>query len=605
LTEDIALLTSEIEALNAEIAQEESAKIAGNDARNNANGDFAQRLSDAQGTVSSIDQAIASIKGSASLIQQDTALSKITALLDVYAPQEKATKQVHAFLQTRADPIESDNADQFEGRTGTAVTYNFKSGGIIETLKKMKTEFEASVVDLQQQEQGDSAEHALSDAAKAQTIAAATRSRDSKDSIKARKGQDKSTAESDLYDATNARNSATTVLDDTTALCRQRSDEFGERSKRRGGEIAAMGQAIEILEKVSGVRSPESKGVETVGFVQIRKVNDPRAAIINLLRKAGNTKATIALAKLADKIASVKTSATQTPGSGMFDQIKNMIEKMIFQLMSEQTDEDKHKHWCDKELETSTKMQDDKQSKKDVLDADISALSADIQSLTNGITEDDAAVATLAAQISTETADRAAAKAENEATIQDAIDAQKACDAALAVLEDFYKSTGEVAKEAWESFVQLKVSKSSQPDLSFGDEGGEYKGTAGGSGVIGMLENIAADFASMEAEARADETSQHDEFDEWLTTATVNTAEKKTGSEMKSARRETMKETLQGKTTDNDHNNKELGATTQYLADLQHACVDGDSSYAERKAARTQEIEVLRQAQGILDSAAE
>merc|ERR1719174_2245808 len=38
---------------------------------------------------------------------------------------------------------------------------------------------------------------------------------------------------------------------------------------------------------------------------------------------------------------------------GPFDKIKAMIQKMIFQLMGEQKDEDEHKLWCDGELEKS------------------------------------------------------------------------------------------------------------------------------------------------------------------------------------------------------------------------------------------------------------
>ena len=43
------------------------------------------------------------------------------------------------------------------------------------------------------------------------------------------------------------------------------------------------------------------------------------------------------------------------------------------------------------------------------------------------------------------------------ATIKDAEDAQTAIAQAIAVLRTFYKESGEVAKEAWESFVQLKA----------------------------------------------------------------------------------------------------------------------------------------------------
>ena len=36
----------------------------------------------------------------------------------------------------------------------------------------------------------------------------------------------------------------------------------------------------------------------------------------------------------------------------MFDQIKNMIQKMIFHLMDEQKNEDEHKHWCDTQIKS-------------------------------------------------------------------------------------------------------------------------------------------------------------------------------------------------------------------------------------------------------------
>ena len=149
-----------------------------------------------------------------------------------------------------------------------------------------------------------------------------------------------STAESTLSEATSSRDADTTVLDETKQLCGERKEEYEKRMKTRADEIEAMGKAIEILSKVTGVRTPESKGIS---LIQIsKKISDPKAAIVNLLRKAGSSKQTAALEKLAEKIAALK----QTPGSGTFDQIKNMIQKMIFHLMSEQKDEDDHKNWC-------------------------------------------------------------------------------------------------------------------------------------------------------------------------------------------------------------------------------------------------------------------
>merc|ERR1719217_1812207 len=60
-----------------------------------------------------------------------------------------------------------------------------------------------------------------------------------------------------------------------------------------------------------------------------------------------------------------------------FDSINQMIQKMIFQLMAEQKDEDDHKNWCDMELEKSTASKDDKDSEKKELELKIAKAEAD------------------------------------------------------------------------------------------------------------------------------------------------------------------------------------------------------------------------------------
>merc|ERR1719353_317774 len=127
---------------------------------------------------------------------------------------------------------------------------------------------------------------------------------------------------------------------------------------------------------------------------------------------------------------------------------------MIFHLMDEQKNEDEHKHWCDKELTNPDLMIT---AKKDDSEATITQLTEKIQDLKNGITSNQDAVALSEKEISDRTADRAAAKAENSATIKDAEDAQSAVAEAIAVLTTFYKNSGEVQKEAWESFAQTSA----------------------------------------------------------------------------------------------------------------------------------------------------
>ena len=64
------------------------------------------------------------------------------------------------------------------------------------------------------------------------------------------------------------------------------------RTSRRDALLLNLPQPREVLEKITGVRTPESKGI-TTSLLQIsKKVEDPKMQIVNLLRKAGNTKRT-------------------------------------------------------------------------------------------------------------------------------------------------------------------------------------------------------------------------------------------------------------------------------------------------------------------------
>merc|ERR1719327_782732 len=604
LTEDIAALESELKALEEELEKDTASQATMQEERDSANGLYMDNKGDLEATIDAVGQAITALEASKPAFlqqgwQKAPAVQKAITLLSAFSDNKVVTKLMKASEEQPGDP----KADEFENRKGREATYSFKGGDVIEMLKTLKLQFEDQLKDLNTAEARASSAHKLADAAKEDEIEAAGRAKDTKTEVKGAKGSDLSTAESTLSEATSARDADQTVLDETKQLCHERKEEYERRSKTRADEIEAMGKAIEILSKVTGVRTPESKGIS---LIQIsKKISDPKAAIVNLLRKAGSSKQTAALEKLAEKIAALK----QTPGSGTFDQIKNMIQKMIFHLMAEQKDEDDHKNWCDKEISTTTMMIEDKETQRDTLQASIDVLTQEIADLKVKITENQEAVALMNTEIEEETAERQAEKAENTATIKDAQDAQTAVSEAIAVLSEFYKGTGMVEKESWElnqmhahvRRIKAAPGETAEPEPELFEPG--YKGSEEGAGVIGMLEEIAQNFALMETGAKADETEQSDEYEKWMTDTKISISEKEQDTQMKTARMERQKEKLVSKTDDFNHNKKELEATLQYEADLQHACVDGDSTYEDRKAARTKEIEALKEAQDILEKA--
>merc|ERR1719235_2849257 len=402
----------------------------------------------------------------------------------------KHSRVMHQFMQKKQK--EDPNLAKFEGRGGGDATYVAKGGDVTEILKKMLMEYEDDLVASEKAEAETKAAYDLADDAKKLAIAASTKSKETKEEVMGEKGQELSNTKDDLKEAQDALLADTTVLKETETTCKKRADEYEQHMTTRDGELAAMQQAIEILEKVTGVRTPEEKGVTfvQVGNVlkSVRRHTDPRAAIVAVLRKVHRGKNTVALSKLADKIE--KLGDSQMPGSGMFASIKNMIQKMIFHLMDEQKNEDEHKHWCDKEITNTELMITEKTAKKDDAEATITQLAEKIQDLKNGITANQDAVALAEKEISDRTADRAAEKAENEATIKDAEDAQTAVAEAIAVLTSFYKNSGEVQKEAWESFAQTAASvrrhknepgeTAPEPEL-WSSDADTYTGTEGGT----------------------------------------------------------------------------------------------------------------------------
>merc|ERR1719161_2992715 len=60
---------------------------------------------------------------------------------------------------------------------------------------------------------------------------------------------------------------------------------------------------------------------------------------------------------------------------------------------------------------------------------------------------------------------------------------------------------------------------------------------------------------------------------------------------------------VEAQTTQKKHTSDELDAVKQYKKDLQPACVDGDSTFEDRKAARAKEIKALKDAKGMLQNA--
>jgi len=440
----------------------------------------------------------------------------------------------------------------------------------------------------------------LASQAREAQITAAEKSKQQKTDLLAETNTELETAKGDLADTQNDMVADTGSLEEVTKGCEIEKSEWEERSEIRSGEIEAMGMAKKILAKVGGVRTeapgnpiPPASPLEGDSFLQI---DDPKMKAVAFLRKEAHLAKSKSLQRLAQEI--------QAHLTGPFDEVNAMVQKMIFRLMAEQKDEDDHKNWCDLEVKKTENMVTNKEDKIADLTSKIDDIIATIAKLTEEISEAEDMVAKIEMFMQQAREIREVGHKENELAIKDAKDAQDAVANAIAVLTDFYKESGQIAKEPYEFVQKQPVSTSEKPappwDASYT---GVADPTGQPAGIISILETCATDFSQMQADTEAQEATDEKNFQDAIQDNDIEKSRRATETEMKSAEKKRFVEKqteLDGK---RKHIADELEQTLQYQKDLQPACVEGDSSYEERKAARSQEVEALHQAQSILEDA--
>merc|ERR1719169_308545 len=180
-------------------------------------------------TITAIDEAITTLKDSkASLLQTGA---------------KKVVDKANALAEVMGKPA--------------AKTYSFKSGGIIETFKAMKAEFEADKLDSTTAETNKLNAYNLAKQARDTAISTAKDSKKEKEDIKGDKESEKANSETTKSETESALADDTATLEQTDKDCKTMTSEWDERSGIREGEIKAVSMAIKILAKVGNVRNPD------------------------------------------------------------------------------------------------------------------------------------------------------------------------------------------------------------------------------------------------------------------------------------------------------------------------------------------------------------
>jgi len=476
---------------------------------------------------------------------------------------QKQKDHIAALLQSRAD------AEEDAEYSLSAHTMNVDA--IMETLADMEDKSEASLNEARKGETEAQQSHDMLKQGLENEIANSKKEMSESTKAKAAAEQTLAEATGDLAAEKKGLSEDTKYVGELKRDCQTRASEFEVETKDNKAELTALSKAKAILLK----KFAAGALVQTKATTKARDVpdaeQDAKMRALRSIEQLGKRLHSTALVALSYRMA-------EDP----FGKIRGMIEDMIAKLLQEAAEEATQKAFCDKELGESNAEKADKEGKLGKVNARLEKASSSTATLTEEVTILSKEVAENDAAMKTATEIRQKEKAAFKVVEKDLSESQEACAAATEVLREYYEGASLVQ-------VSSKARAKSEVDAE-GD----------GSGILGVLEVAESDFAKGLAEARTVEQQAQSEYDTMMQDGKMLKMTKEMEIKGKLSETKSLKTTITDLSSDKEGLTGELDAVLAYLDKLKPQCEVKVPSYAERKAAREQEIEGLKSALEIL-----
>merc|ERR1719379_1827523 len=477
------------------------------------------------------------------------------------------------------DPEEFMADGGLKGHQTALLQTTAPSSQIFGVLKQMKEGFETNLANSQKEEMKAQGEYEDVKHGKQEEISAGSAQIDTKTNELADSDEKNAQSKKLLAETRATLEADTEFLAKLKEQCAIFDEQYEERTKTRQLEIQAVSKAAAFLS------SDEAQDLvsRTFSFIQVSH---------KFASQRRNTVAG-ALAKLAKDSHDPRISTLAIHARlDAFTKVKASISEMIDTLAKEQEDEVKHKDFCVEEINTNEKETQDKEQEKGTLEATIETLSENIAKLKKKIEELKATIADLQIQLKRASEDREKENSEFQVTVADQRATQKLLAGALNILKGFYDKA---------ALVQVKQQEPAGPPPPPGFKTYTKQGASGG--VMGMIEQIIADAEAMEKDALKAEEEEQIAYETFVTetNASIDAATKEsiTCAETQAKKESEKVETEMSR----DGVMSELEALAGENADLHKSCDYTLKNFDLRQAARTSEMEALKQALSILSGA--
>jgi len=592
--------------LDEELKQHKTDRAEGNQSlstaekgRGKEHAQFQNDSTEAKTNIASLGKAVqaieAGIEGGA-LLQTDTGSVVKGMLESSNTVSEDDRDSVTAFLSGRA---------------------RNSSGEIVGILKQMKEDMEKDLAEMEQQEQEAQQAYEALTAGKRKEVAAATAAIESKMSRVGNLAMQVAEAKDDLEDTTK------TLADDQEFLvnlkqgCAEQEKAWAVRQETRQQELTAIAETIKILNDDDALdlfkKTLPSPEVALIQMHSTTRAVQRRA--LNLLQQLHDAPVAVSLIALSLKSKKVD-----------FSVVVKMIDDLVVVLKKEQTDDDQHKTFCEKEFDRKDDTKKDVQRDIEGFESQKNETKGSIESLAEEVATLKAGIVALDQSVAEATENR---KKEHEEFVQTSTDNQTAMDLiafAKNRLQKFYNPKlykappkQELSEEdkiaqnfgaevptpapaggiAGTGIGFLQLGKAAPPPPPPAVGGSYQKGEASG-GVMAMMDNLLNDLRKEMQEAEHDEKEAQKEYETLAKDAKAKRAADSEAITNKETAKAEAEESLQNTNDSLQESQAALLAVNEAIANLHSSCDFLVENYATRKQARGDEVEALQKAKAVL-----
>ena len=511
--------------------------------------------------------------------------------------------------------------------------YSSQSGEIVGILKAMKDEMDKDLGGAVSAEEEAAKGFGELAAAKKAQIAAAGEAIEAKTKRSGELAVSVVTTADDIEDTTAELSDTQAFLANLASQCATKKNEWDERSKIRTEEVAAISEAIKILNDDDALdlfKKTLSLSQETHKFGFLQKKSSvsvaarARDVLSSLMQKNSPHKQQLELIEFGLKAKKVD-----------FTKVISMIDGMVLVLKEEQKNDDAQKAFCDKDMAAKEDEKKDTESAISTSEAFIEETTAaseetaeEIAALQKDIKALDKAVAEATEQRKEEHSDFLQFQTENNAALQLIEKAKnrlykfyrpnlykEAPKQELTDEEKILAASGRSDMIATEApvmiagttqtvFVQFRahVRKAAPPPPP--DTWGAYQKKDGKSnGVIGLMDMLMKELQGDVTEATHDEETSQKDYERLMGDSQASRAQNVESITDKEGAKADMDVKVEQTKQQKASQETELGNVKQYIVQLHASCDFLVENFDLRKAARTNELESLANAKSVLSGA--